>query len=178
MISLLSPRPLVVLLVAAAAGVAAALTAPALGAGTPVVGLSGLVTVAAVAVLSLALGWRVRQDRARPPARRMDPLAAARTLVLGQAAGFAGAALAGWHAGAAVPVALRAGLEAPTVREALVMAAGSLVLLAVGALVERWCRIPPEEEGPPGPGGQNGGVDAAGTRRRPEAEGGYAHGRH
>ena len=173
MIALRSAWPPLVLLTTAVLGWLAGLVAPSLGWGAPVVGRSGLITVAAVSVLCLVLGWRVRRDRARPAAARMDPLAAARTLVLGQASGFAGAALAGWHAGVAVQVALRAGAQAPTVRDAVLQTVGGLVLLAVGLAVERWCRIPPEEDAPEGGRGQDG-TAGRGRPHRPETEGGYA----
>lgn len=173
MIALRSGWPVLVALTAAVLGWLAGLAAPTLGWGAPVVGRSGLITVAAVSVLCLALGWRVRRDREKPPAARMDPLAAARTLVLGQSSGFAGVALAGWHAGVAVQVALRAGAEAPTVGDAAVQAIGGLVLLAVGLVVERWCRIPPEEDAPDGAAGQDGSA-GRGRPPRPETEGGFA----
>ena len=78
-------------------------------------------------------------------------------------------------AGVAVQVLLRAGVEAPTVREAALQAAGGLVLLVVGLIVERWCRIPPEEDAPEGGRGQDG---SPGRPARPETEGGYARARH
>ena len=175
MIALRSGWTLLVVLAAAVLGWLAGLAAPSLGWPAPVVGRSGLITVAAVSVLCLALGWRVRRDREKPAAARMDPLAAARTLVLGQASGFAGAALGGWHAGVAVQVLLRAGVGAPTVREAALQAVGGLVLLVVGLIVERWCRIPPEADAPEGGRGQDG---SPGRPARPETEGGYARARH
>lgn len=173
MIALRSGWPVLVLAAAALLGWAAGIAAPSLGWAAPVVGRSGLVTVVAVSVLCLVLGWRVRRDRERPAAARMDPLAAARVLVLGQASGFAGAALAGWHAGVAVQVALRTGTTAPTVRDAALQVGGGLLLLAVGLVVERWCRIPPEEDAPEGGPGQDG-ASGRGRRGRPETEGGYA----
>lgn len=177
MISLLHLRTLVLAGVAAVLGWLVARAAPAMGVPTPVVGLSGLVTVAAVGVLCLVLGLRVRRDRDRPVAERMDPLAAARTLVLGQAAGFTGAVLAGWHAGAAVAVAVASGLDAPTARDALLLAVGGAVLMVVGVLVERWCRIPPEDDATGGGPRQDGGA-GRGHGARPETEGGWAHGGH
>lgn len=176
MTSLRSGWTVVVLLSAAVLGWLAAFLAPSLGMPAPVVGLTGLVTVAAVGGLCLVLAWRVRRDRGLPLAQRMDPIAAARTLVLGQAAGFTGAALAGWHGAVAAQVAGRAGLGAPTVVDAIVMAVGGLVLLLVGLVVETWCRIPPEEDGTGGAAGQDGG-SRGGGRSRPETEGGYARGR-
>lgn len=179
MSTLRSPWTLVMALAAAALGWLAALAAPSLGMPAPVVGRTGLLTAAAVCVLCLVLGRRVRRDRERPLAERMDPIAAARTLVLGQAAGFTGAALAGWHAAAAAQVASRAGVDAPTAADAVLIAVGGLAMLGVGLLVEHWCRIPPEDDGAAGPGGSSGAetTHGGGRRGRPEIEGGYAYGR-
>ena len=115
MTSLRSGWTAVVLIAAAVLGWLGALLAPSLGLPAPVVGVTGLVTVAAVSGLCLVLAWRVRRDRERPLAQRMDPIAAARTLVLGQAAGFTGAALAGWH-GAVAAQALDLGARAYVVK--------------------------------------------------------------
>ncbi|MCR8676143.1 DUF3180 domain-containing protein, partial [Micrococcus sp. HG099] len=82
MIALRSWWTVVAVAVAVLLGWLAGLAAPSLGWGAPVVGRSGLITVTAVSVLCLVLGWRVRRDREKPPAARMDPIAAARTLVL------------------------------------------------------------------------------------------------
>jgi len=174
--SLRSGWTAVVLIAAAVLGWLGAFLAPSLGLPAPAVGVTGLVTVAAVSGLCLVLAWRVRRDRERPLAQRMDPIAAARTLVLGQAAGFTGAALAGWHGAVAAQVAGRAGPDAPTVLDAVVLALGGLVLLLVGLVVETWCRIPPEEDGTGGAAGQDG-ESRGGARGRPETEGGYARGR-
>lgn len=175
MTSLRSPWTAVVVVAAALLGWLAALAAPSLGMPAPAVGRTGLITVAGVAMLCLVLAWRVRRDRDRRPAERMDPLAAARTLILGQAAGFTGAALAGWHGGIAAQVASRAGAGAPTVVDAALLGLGGLVLLVVGIIVESWCRIPPEEDGGTGAGGQDG-LPGRGRPGRTETEGGYARG--
>ena len=176
MTSLRSAWTAVVLLAAGVLGWLAALAAPSMGLPAPAVRRTGLITAAAVCVLVLALAWRVRRDREKPVAERMDPLAAARTLVLGQAVGFTGAALAGWHAGVAGQVASHTGTRAPTVVDAALLTVGGLVMLVAGLVVEAWCRIPPEEDGGGGAGGQDG-LPGGGRRGRPETEGGYARGR-
>ncbi|UBH24861.1 DUF3180 domain-containing protein [Micrococcus porci] len=177
MISLVSGRTALLAFAAAVLGWLAALTAPSLGLAAPVMHLAALVTVVAVGVLCLVLGWRVRRDRDRPLAQRMDPLAAARTLVLGQASGLTGAGLAGWHAGVGLEVASRAGIEAPAVLTAGLLALGGAALLTVGVVVERWCRIPPEGDGAEPGAGQDGGGSGGHGARRPEAEGGFARAR-
>lgn len=169
MISLLSWRTPLLAAAAAVLGWLVSLAAPALGLPAPVMDLTGLVTVAAVGALCLALGLRVRRDRERPLAGRMDPIAAARTLVLGQASGLTGAALAGWHLGA--------GASAPAVLDAGLLVVGGAALLAAGVVVERWCRIPPGEDGEDAGPGQDGRTTGGRSGRRPEAEGGYARAR-
>ena len=66
---------------------------------TPSLGYPSVITLAAIIVLVLLLGLRVLKDRERPVADRMNPVAAARTLVLAQAGTYAGAAIGGWHLG-------------------------------------------------------------------------------
>lgn len=174
-------RPLWLLLVFAVTGVVgwlAALLAARAGLVSPVLAASSVVTVAAVAVLVLALGIRVQRDKKRPPASRMDPVASARTLVLAQAGTYAGALIAGWHAGVVVHLVSATGFGTPTVNDALLMIIGGLVLVIVGFVVEQFCRLPPD-------GGADGatpgsGADPDGTQRTSgpaygtEGEGGYA----
>ncbi|WP_372595539.1 DUF3180 domain-containing protein [Actinotalea sp.] len=112
--------------------------------GPPV--LSALVVIA-IAVAVGAAGWNVRQfTRGKRPG--LDPLFAARTVVLATAAGYTGALLSGWYAGHILLVL--GDLEFDGRREVAVAAAVALVatvLLAVtGLVVERWCRVPPPED--------------------------------
>ena len=51
-----------------------------------------------------------------------------------------------------------------------------VVLLAVGLVVERWCRIPPEGDAAEGGRGEDG-TAGRGRAPRPETEGGYARAR-
>ncbi len=106
----------------------------------------GVMTVLAVVVLTF--GWQVRQWTRGRRDRPLDPLRAARTVVLAKAAQYAGALLTGWYA-AQAPVVL------PTVdveprRDLLVRGLASLlaavVLWVVGWLVERWCRVPVDDD--------------------------------
>ncbi|MDO5635231.1 MAG: DUF3180 domain-containing protein [Micrococcus sp.] len=149
---------------------------------TPSLGLSGVTTTTALSLVCLLFGLRIRRDRDRPVAARMDPVAAARVLVLAQAAGFAGALIGGWHAGVLVQVLSRSADGAPVLSSVLWMLAASLVLVAVGLLVETWCRIPPAEEGGEPGSRQNGGRDgrpphAEEPGREPGTQGGYARAR-
>ena len=128
---------------------------------TPALGYPSVVTLVAVIVLELVLGFRVLKDRERPVADRMNPLAAARTLVLAQAGTYAGATIGGWHVGILVHRLPETGFGSAVVTEAVVQVVTALVLVVVGFIVEQWCRIPPED--PEGNGNQN--------RRPPSASG-------
>lgn len=127
----------------------------------PALGSTAVITLAAVIVLELILGIRVLKDRQRPVADRLNPVAAARTLVLAQAGTYAGAAIGGWHAGMLVHRVPQVGFGSDVVTEAFVQVITALVLVIVGFVVEQWCRIPPEDtdgnggnhQNPPGASG-------------------------
>ncbi|WP_285727061.1 DUF3180 domain-containing protein [Psychromicrobium xiongbiense] len=141
---------------------------------------SALITLGIVSVGVFLLGWRVRswrenrsrarQEGSRAPAkaRPLDPILAARTLILAQASCYAGALLMGWHLGVVVD-ALSAvvGYGAPLtlVIQPAVLLGGAAVVVAVGLLVERFCRIPPDTPEDP---------DKAGARPVQDDGGEYA----
>jgi hypothetical protein len=86
----------------------------------------------------------------------LDPLRAARTVVLAQASAYTGAMLAGAFVGYAIAIAADWAHEPR--REAAIAAAiaalGAVGLLACGWIAERWCRIdPPGSDGPATAGG-------------------------
>ncbi|WP_432482452.1 DUF3180 domain-containing protein [Kineococcus esterisolvens] len=114
-------------------------------------------TIALLAVAVFGLGWPVRQWVRGDRARRIDALRAARTAVLAKAASVAGALLVGVSAGFAVHYLPT--LEIAARREQFLVALADLVvsalLLAAGLVVERYCRVPPEDDS------QDGGVSAA-----------------
>lgn len=118
----------------------------------PVPLLSSLVLVAIGAVV-LGLGWRVRQyTQGRRPG--LDPLLAARTVVLATASAYTGALLTGWYA---AHVLVTLGDLAIQARRDLAVSAGAAVvctvgLVVVGLLVERWCEVRRDDDGA-GPGG-------------------------
>lgn len=133
---------------------------------------ASLAAVAAVAVVLLVLGVRVKhyQDGSHP--ERFDPLVAARTAAGAQAVAWAGAVLTGWHATIAVEqlalVPVRS--EQGPLWAGLAHVAAGLLLVVVGWIVEGFCKLPPDD-----PDAEEG----AGYRRRrdkelPEGEGGYA----
>ena len=116
------------------------------------------VVVLGIAAVVGVLGWNVRQYTAghRP---ELDMLLAARTVVLATASAYTGALLTGWYA-AQVLVVL-GDLDIPGRRDVAVtagIAAGAAIVLAVvGLLVERWCEVPPPDDG------EGGGAAPSGT---------------
>lgn len=91
---------------------------------------------------TLGAGLRVRSYlRGRRPG--LDPVFAARTAVLAQAAALTGALLMGWY-GAQVLVTLPdldVAVFATRARAAGAAVVCALVLTVAGVVVERWCRI-------------------------------------
>ena len=104
-----------------------------------------------LAVVVLVSGWQVRQWTRGRRERALDPLRAARTVVLAKASQYAGALLSGWYAAQAlallptVDVEPRRGLLV----RGLVSLLAAVVLWVVGWLVERWCRVPVDDDAPP-----------------------------
>ena len=110
--------------------------------------LSGVLLVV-MGGLVLWLARPVRRYLQGRATTTLDPLRAARTVVLAQAAALTGAAAAGWYAGQIVVVLTNLSLEANRSRllplGALVVA--GVALAAAGLVAQRWCRIdPPDEE--------------------------------
>jgi hypothetical protein len=91
----------------------------------------------------LAFGWPVRRWKRGARDRPLDPLRAARTVVLAKASQYCGALLTGWYA--AQVLVLLPTLDVEPRRSLAVRAATSLVcaagVWAVGWLVERWCKV-------------------------------------
>jgi hypothetical protein len=143
-------RPVPLIIFAVVAGAAGwALNTLAMGAGWAALRFpwTALFSMALLCVVTLGLGiavWRSRTGKAAAP---IDPILAARTLVLGQACAHVGALITGWHAGillGMVPAWTQAG-GSDTVSASLASALGGLVMVACGIAVEYFCRIPPEE---------------------------------
>ena len=106
------------------------------------------VAIAVVAVVVAVLGWEVRRGVRGERSSPLDPLAAARVVVLAKAAVYGGAVLAGWYAGQGLVILSSASGS----RSARLIAAGATALAAVllvvaGLLAQRWCRLPPDDEG-------------------------------
>ena len=112
----------------------------------PVPLLSSLVVLLIAAVV-LTLGWAVRQyTKGKLPG--LDPLLAARSVVLATASAYTGALLSGWYAGQVLLVLGDLGIES---RRDLAVSAGAalvgtILLAVVGLVVERWCEVLPRDD--------------------------------
>lgn len=153
-----TPWPRLVLLAGVVAAVSATLLHTLEGRGVILVAppvLAALVMLGIAAVIA-RLGWNVRQYvRGKRPG--LDPLLAARTVVLATAAAYTGAILTGWYSGHVLVVLSRLGH--PPLRDfavqAGVCALGAVALAVVGLVAERWCEVPPPDDDERG-----GGVSA------------------
>ena len=105
--------------------------------------------VALLAVGTLAAAWPIRQWTAGNRDRPVDPLRAARTVALAKASVLTGAVLTGLWGAFALTVLPRVEAPAQPERAAATLLAvlASVALLVAGLLAERWCRIPPEDDG-------------------------------
>lgn len=105
-----------------------------------------LLVVMAAAVLWFARP--VRQYLRGKATRSLDPLRAARTVVLAQAAALTGAAAAGWYAGqlGVVLTALSLVANQSRVLPLALLVLAAVVLAVAGMVAQRWCRIEPGED--------------------------------
>jgi hypothetical protein len=109
-----------------------------------------LVVLVSLVVLA---GLPVRRWVAGRRERALDPLVAARTVVLAKAAAYGGAALAGWYAGQALVLLPNlVEVRRPRLVIALLSVLASVGLAVAGLLVQRWCRVPPSDDDPDDPG--------------------------
>jgi len=146
---------------------------------TPVLPSTALATMGVIVVITLILGIRIlrwrnsHQPNSKTKKTQLDPLLAARTLVLAQACAYAGTVLLGWHVGIFLDQlriwSLRS--DQGITWLALAMAGGGLVMIVVGLLVEWFCRIPPEDGDTPGADGKKGRT----ARGEAAGEGEYAY---
>ncbi|MYS20584.1 Protein of unknown function [Streptomyces sp. DvalAA-14] len=122
----------------------------------PGVPVAAPIVLALIAVSLYATGLSLRsrlraQRERRPGAKGVDPLAAARSVVFGQASALVAALVAGLYGGAGVYLAMYK-LDMDPRREQAIYA-GLTVLAAVGVIatalfLERVCKLP-EDEDPP-----------------------------
>lgn len=102
-----------------------------------------LIAMAAVVVITGSRMWRMRRGRTH-----VEPVVAARVLVLAQAAALTGAVMGGVYLGQTLvllPDMTFAGRGALMLRFALA-AVGGLLLVVGGLLVQSWCRIDGDDE--------------------------------
>jgi hypothetical protein len=172
-------RLMLICVILAVAGWSATVVTSRYGMATPVLPATALATMGVIVAITLILGIRILRWRNsnKPNSTKkktlLDPLLAARTLVLAQACAYAGTVLLGWHVGIFLDQlriwSLRSNQGITWL--ALAMAGGGLAMIVVGFLVERFCRIPPED------GETNGADGKPGRAVRGEAtgEGEYAY---
>ncbi|MFC7407067.1 DUF3180 domain-containing protein [Georgenia alba] len=130
------------------------------GLGPPVPYLSAA-GPAVLSVVLLRLGQGVRRLVRQEPTS-ITPIGAARVVVLAKASALVGAALVGYF-GAQILVALD-NLSAPLPRQVALAAGLSLLaclaLVVAAMVVERWCRVPPDDEDEPSGGANHGATPA------------------
>ncbi|GAB3271102.1 DUF3180 domain-containing protein [Arthrobacter pigmenti] len=149
----------------ALAGYLLSLAGTMFGWPTPVLPLSSLFTMAVIAGFTLVLGIRVLRWRQGKRQRQLNLILAARTLVLAHACAYAGCLLLGWHIGILVDqLPLWSFRSDHTIGfTSLAMTGGGLVMIVIGLVVERFCRIPPEDN-----------EESDGSGGHPKGEGEYA----
>jgi Protein of unknown function (DUF3180) len=105
------------------------------------------VAIVAVAAVVLVLGWEVRRSVRGQRSAPIDPLVAARIVVLAKAAVYGGAVLAGWYGAQALVLLSNV---SPLRRERLLVAGATalsaVVLVVAGLVAQRWCRLPDDDE--------------------------------
>jgi hypothetical protein len=113
------------------------------------------------------LRWRNGKKK-----KMLNPILAAWTLVLAQACAYTGTVLLGWHAGIFLDLLRLWNLRSDQgiTWLTLSMAGGGLAMIIVGLVVERFCRIPPEDGDAEG----TQGLPGRGARK-PKGEGEYAY---
>ncbi len=101
-----------------------------------------------IAVAVLVVTWPVRRWNAGHRDRRLDPLRAARSVVLAKAASMCGALLGGWYLGQALVVLGDLGIEPRRERfaAAVLSVLAAVAVLVAGLVAERWCRLPPDSD--------------------------------
>lgn len=101
-----------------------------------------------MAAFVVGFAWPVRAYLSGRSRRGLDPLRAARVVVLAQAATLTGAAASGWYAGQLAVVARGLSLvanEDRLWRLGILVGAGVLLSLA-GLIAQHWCRVDPPSE--------------------------------
>lgn len=106
---------------------------------------------AALALAVVAAGRPVRRWVQGRRSRPLDPLVAARIAVFAKAAVYGGAALGGWYAAqASLLLHDLVGERRTRLVIALSALAAAIALSVAGLVVQRWCRVPPDDRSGPG----------------------------
>ena len=120
------------------------------GGGTLVPRPSWLAAVLLLGMAAFVAGfaWPVRSYLAGRSTKRLDPIRAARVVVLAQAATLTGAAAAGWYAGQLALVASDLSLVANQDRlwRLAVLVGAGVLLGAAGLVAQSWCRVDPRDD--------------------------------
>lgn len=111
---------------------------------SPVLDYSALFSMAAVSIITLGLGIRVKRFTTGRSKNRVEPIAAARILVLAQAGAYAGAVICGWHV-SLMAALLTASGPSPTATRAIVLACCGALMVVIGFIVQHLCKLPPED---------------------------------
>ena len=113
----------------------------------PTLHLSSLLTVAAILTVTMIFGLRVLRWRNGRRDRALNPILAARTLVLAQATAYAGALNAGWHLGILADQLTLVAVRGVTgaVWGTLALVVSGMVMIVVGLVVQGFCRLPPDD---------------------------------
>lgn len=145
-------------LVAGAAGWLVNWWASRNGFPTPVLQLSSLITVTLIVAVTLFFGVRVLRWRNGKRDRPLNPVFAVWTLIFAQAAAYAGALSAGWHVGILLDQLALLTVRGNTgaVWGTLALIAGGIAMIAVGVMVEGFCRLPPDDDASAGKPTQEG----------------------
>jgi hypothetical protein len=122
------------------------------GRSAPPLPWSAVIGTAALVLVVIAAGLPVRNWMHGNRDRALDPLVAARTAVLAKTAAYAGAVILGWYLGQAlVLLPDLVGERRNRFIVGLIAAVAALALSVSGFVVQRWCRLPPDDEDRDGP---------------------------
>ncbi|MGW6913541.1 DUF3180 domain-containing protein [Kitasatospora sp. NPDC054939] len=126
-------------------------TVPAVPAAAPLV-LAAVAVILLATAISLRSRLKAARER-RPDAKRVDPLSAARAVVLGQASALVSAVVTGIYAGAGIY--LLGELDVPA-RQDQAVTAGFAVLAGAGVIaaalwLQHVCKLPENHDDPAGP---------------------------
>lgn len=99
-----------------------------------------------------SLAWPIRQSMVgKGSAGLVDPFYATRVVLLAKSSTIAGALFLGAALGAGVFFFSRPVVAEVSLWLTLVALGGAIVLMAGGALAERWCTLPPDSSEPGAP---------------------------